>query len=101
MGAPQIRASTTMNSTERKILAAESEVEQHSAALKKELPLPDMIPIQVLYITGLGWLGTAAKLGSARFLFWLPSVVLLHSIGGRRHPPLSGDAARRRPVSGK
>jgi amino acid transporter len=67
-----------INSSEREILAAERKVEQHSAALKKELSLPDMVLTQVLYITGLGWLGTAAKLGSSHFLFWLPSVVLFY-----------------------
>jgi amino acid transporter len=58
--------------------SAEREVEQHSAALKKELSLADMVFTQVLYITGLGWLGAAAKLGSSHFFFWLPAVLFFY-----------------------
>ena len=58
--------------------SAQREVAQHSAALKKELSLPDMVFTQVLYITGLGWLGAAAKLGSSHFFFWLPAVLLFY-----------------------
>src|ERR1700680_2471661 len=54
---------------EQHFVAAERQVEEHSAELKKELSLPDLVLTQVLYITGLGWLGTAAKLGSSHFLF--------------------------------
>src|SRR5262245_54827458 len=60
------------------IESAERDVERHSAALKKELSLPDMVLTQVLFITGLGWLGTAAKLGSSHFLFWLPAVLFFY-----------------------
>ena len=58
--------------------SAEREVAQHSAALKKELSLADMVFTQVLYITGLGWLGAAAKLGSSHFFFWLSAVLLFY-----------------------
>jgi amino acid transporter len=51
------------------------EVQRHSAELKKELSLPDLVLTQVLYITGLGWLGAAAKLGSSHIPFWLPAAL--------------------------
>jgi amino acid transporter len=54
------------------------EVQQHSAELKKELSLPDLVLTQVLYITGLVWLGTAAKMGSSHFLFWLPAALFFY-----------------------
>ncbi len=60
------------------VLAAETEVQRHSAELKKELFLGDLVLTQVLYITGLGWLGTAAKLGSSQAFFWLPAALLFY-----------------------
>jgi amino acid transporter len=55
-----------------------AEVERHSAELKKELSLGDLVLTQVLYTAGLGWLGTAAKLGSAHFFFWLPAALFFY-----------------------
>ncbi len=63
---------------ESQLRAAESEVERQSAELKKELSLPDLVLTQVLYITGLGWLGTAAKLGSSHFFFWVPAALFFY-----------------------
>src|SRR5262252_2582495 len=67
-----------MDPTEQQFLAAEHQVEERSADLKKELSLPDLVLTQVLYITGLGWLGTAAKLGSAHAFFWIPAALLFY-----------------------
>ena len=50
------------------------EVERHSAELKKELRLGDLVLTQILFIVGLGWIGTAAKLGPQHFMFWLGAV---------------------------
>jgi glutamate:GABA antiporter len=59
-------------------LQEEREVQKQSAALKKELSLADLVLTQVIYITGLSWLGAAAKLGSANFLFWLPAALFFY-----------------------
>ncbi len=51
------------------LLAAEHQVEERSAELKKELSLTDLVFTQVLYITAsLSFLGTAGKLGSIVFV---------------------------------
>jgi hypothetical protein len=46
-------------------LAGEREVELHSAELKKELSLPNLVFTRVLAILGLAWIGAAAKLGAS------------------------------------
>ena len=38
-------------------------VESHSAELKKELGLRDLVLQQIVYVVGTIWVGTAAKLG--------------------------------------
>ena len=50
---------------QQQFLEAEHLVELHSAELKKELRLGDLVLSQVLYIIGLMWLGTAGKVGSS------------------------------------
>jgi amino acid transporter len=67
-----------MDPTEQQFLAAEHQVEERSAALKKELSLTDLVLTQVLFITGLGWLGTAGKLGSSHFYFWVPAALFFY-----------------------
>ena len=42
-------------------LAGEREVERHSAELKKELSLPNLVFTQVLSILGLAWIGWAVR----------------------------------------
>ena len=49
----------------------------HSAELKKELRLGDLVLTQILFITGLSWLGTAGKLGSSHIMFWIPAAFVL------------------------
>ena len=62
--------------------AAEREVQRHSAELKKELRLSDLVLTQVLFILGLFWFGTAGKLGSSHIMFWIPAVLLFYIPSG-------------------
>jgi amino acid transporter len=58
--------------------AAESSVQSHSAELKKELGLWNLVFTQILFIMGLSWVGAAAKLGPSHAAFWLLAVVLFY-----------------------
>jgi amino acid transporter len=58
--------------------SAERSVEAHSAVFKKELGVVDLTLTQILYIVGLGWVGTAAKLGEAHVVLWLLAMVLFY-----------------------
>jgi amino acid transporter len=62
--------------------AAGHDVELHSAELKKELRLIDLVGMQVLNIVGLFWVGTAGKVGSSHLMFWLPAVLLFYVPSG-------------------
>jgi amino acid transporter len=53
-----------------------STVEQESRRLRKELGLPDLVLTQILYVVGLSWVGTAAKLGASQIPFWLGAMAL-------------------------
>jgi amino acid transporter len=59
-------------------LAAEHDVELHSAELRKELSLSNLVFTQVLSILGLAWIGSAAKLGSSHLVFWLAAIFLFY-----------------------
>lgn len=65
---------TAENSTP--LQAAEAEVQAHSAGLRKELGLFDLVMAQVLLVIVLDFFGTAAKAGSAHVVFWLLAFVL-------------------------
>ncbi len=52
----------------------ESSVRAHSAELKKELGLRDLVFTQILFVAGFSNLGTAAKLGPSHVVFWLLAV---------------------------
>jgi amino acid transporter len=67
---------------EQQFLEAEHQVELQSAGLSKELRLRDLVAIQILYIVGLGWVGTAAKLGSSHVMFWLAAALLFYVPSG-------------------
>jgi glutamate:GABA antiporter len=54
------------------------EVKQQTAGLKKELSLSNLVLTQVLYITGLSWLGIAAKVGSSHVFFWIPAAIFFY-----------------------
>ncbi len=81
---------------EQQFLEAEHLVELHSAELKKELRLGDLVLSQVLYIIGLMWLGTAGKVGSSHIMYWIPAVLLFYIPSGivvvnlNREMPLEG-----------
>jgi amino acid transporter len=57
---------------------AEASVNEHSGVFRKELGLMDLAFTQILFIIGLGWIGTAAKLGSSHVVFWLLAVFLFY-----------------------
>jgi len=81
---------------EQQFLQAEHLVEVQSAELKKELRLGDLVLSQMLYITGLQWIGTAGKMGSAHAMYWIPAVLLFYIPSGmvvvhlNREMPLEG-----------
>ena len=56
----------------------EERVEQHSAALKKELNLRDLVLQQIVYVVGVTWVGAAAKLGHQQIVFWLAAMLLFY-----------------------
>jgi amino acid transporter len=53
-------------------------VEAHSASLKKELGLRDLVLQQIVYVVGVTWVGTAAKLGHSQLVFWLAAMVFFY-----------------------
>ncbi|HTE46086.1 MAG TPA: APC family permease [Gemmatimonadaceae bacterium] len=57
---------------------AEAEVEAHSASLKKELGLRDLVLQQIVYVVGVTWVGTAAKLGHSQLVFWLAAMLFFY-----------------------
>src|SRR5438045_7025072 len=57
---------------------AESDVQEQSIALTKELGLRDLVLTQILFIVGSSWVGTAAKLGQSHLFFWLLAILLFY-----------------------
>ena len=45
------------------------------AELRRELRLADLVLMQVVFVVGSGWVGTAAKLGPSQLVFWLVAIV--------------------------
>src|SRR6476620_3335184 len=62
----------------RAIDRAEAEIDRRSAAFKKELGLRDLVLTQILYVVGLGWIGTAARLSPSHVVFWLLAIVFFY-----------------------
>src|SRR5258708_6465161 len=54
------------------------DVQQHSAELRKELGLRDLVLARVRYGRGGGWVGTAVKLGDQPLVFWFAAIVLFY-----------------------
>jgi hypothetical protein len=52
-------------------------IADQSAVLGQELGLRDLVLTQVLFVVGLGWIGTAAKVGPSHIVFWLPAITRL------------------------
>jgi amino acid transporter len=67
-----------MKQEEPGIKRQERSVAAHSAQLKRELGLPNLVFTQILFVMGLSWVGAAAKLGPAHTTFWLLAVVLFY-----------------------
>ncbi len=65
---------TAENSTP--LRAAEADVQVHSAGLRQELGLFDLVMAQMLLVIVLDFFGTAAKAGPAHVVFWLIAIVL-------------------------
>src|SRR5262252_2814319 len=42
--------------------------------LRRELGLADLVLMQVVFVVGSGWVGTAAKLGPSQLVFWLVAI---------------------------
>ena len=59
-------------------MASAQSVRSHSAELKKELGLGDLILTQILYVVGSHWVGTAAKLGNSQIVFWLLAMAFFY-----------------------
>jgi amino acid transporter len=60
-------------------LAAESEAisgQPSSHALKRELGLWDLVPMQILLVVGITWGGIAAKQGGTHVWFWFAAILL-------------------------
>lgn len=57
---------------------AEARVEAHSASLRKELGVRDLVLTQILFIVGLVWIGVAGKLGPSHVVLWLLAIVLFY-----------------------
>jgi amino acid transporter len=57
---------------------AEASVEAHSASLRKELGVADLVLTQILFIVGLSWIGVAGKLGSTHVVFWFLALALFY-----------------------
>jgi len=55
-----------------------TEVEARSPGLRKDLGLIDLVLMQIMYVVGSGWVGTAAKLGSSHTVFWLLAIALYY-----------------------
>lgn len=53
-----------------------------SGEIRKTLGLRDVVFAQVVSIVGLGWVGTAAKLGPSHVVFWLLAVTLFYLPSG-------------------
>lgn len=58
--------------------SARQEVQSHSRELKKELGLWNLVFTQILFVMGLSWVGTAAKLGPSHVVFWLLAEALFY-----------------------
>jgi amino acid transporter len=56
---------------EDRVASRVRDVEQRSATLPRALGLTDLVLVQILYIVGTGWVGTAAKLGPSHVVFWV------------------------------
>src|SRR3954454_24229390 len=64
--------------TNNSLGAEEARVIEKSASFKKELGLRDLVLMQIAFVVGGSWVGTAAKLGSAQTVYWLLAILLFY-----------------------
>lgn len=64
--------------TSQTLATEEARVEAHSAVLKKELGVGDLVLTQILFIVGLSWIGVAGKLGPSHVVLWLLAIALFY-----------------------
>src|SRR4051812_48204821 len=60
------------------LASEEARVVAHSAALRKELGVGDLVLTQILFIVGLSWIGVAGKLGPSHVVLWLVAIALFY-----------------------
>src|SRR5215212_558860 len=60
------------------LVQSEREVVGQSVKLHKPLRLRDLVLMQILFVVGSSWVGTAAKLGQAHLFFWLLAIILFY-----------------------
>jgi len=61
-------------------IAAESaaaSAQASSHAMKRELGLRDLVPMQILLVVGITWAGNAAKVGGTHVWYWLAAILTL------------------------
>src|SRR5205809_5050497 len=49
-----------------------------SHELRRELGLTDVVLTQIVYVVGVTWVGTAAKLGQQQIVFWAAAMLLFY-----------------------
>src|SRR5687767_9073322 len=69
---------STDYSPSENVAAIERDVEAHSAVLKKELGLFDLVLTQVVFVVGTFWVGWAAKIGHEQNVFWILAIVTFY-----------------------
>src|SRR5262249_60372672 len=69
---------STIASPSAELAQAGAAIEAHSAALKKELGVGDLVLTQILFIVGLTWIGVAGKLGPSHVVLWSLAIVLFY-----------------------
>ena len=67
-----------MQRSDAAIEREESDIQAHSAELRRDLGVVDLTLTQILFIVGLPWVGVAAKQGAAHVVFWLAAAALFY-----------------------
>ena len=58
------------------LLKAEADVQSHSAVLRRELGISDLILLQILIVMVPEFYGTAVKAGPSQVVLWLVAIIL-------------------------
>jgi amino acid transporter len=73
-----LKAEPNNESCSTDIADLERDVRAHSAVLKKELGLFDLVLTQIVFVVGTIWVGAAAKLGHSQIVFWLLAILTFY-----------------------